>query len=62
MKDIVRDQTVYDRISHPESDTRTFSYQSESMGDDSEVDDDDELSEPEIAASMENAQSIKDPV
>ena len=55
MQDAMKSSTVYERNSEDDvSETRTFSY--ESVDRDNE-DDDDEMSEPEIAASIEKTQS-----
>lgn len=51
MKDAMKSSTVYERASEDDfSETRTFSYESD---DRENEDDDDEMSEPEIAASIE---------
>lgn len=51
MNDAIKNCTVYEKASDDEvSDTRTFSYQSEELENE---DDDDEMSEPDIAMSVE---------
>lgn len=56
MNDAIKNCTVYEQASEEEiSDSRTFSYISEN-GEEAEGDDDDEMSEPEIAASIDKSQ------
>ena len=59
MHDSIRNATIYERDeSHGNddmSDTRTFSYQSDEWAPGRDEDDDDELSEPDIADSVEKS-------